>query len=454
MPPTLTFPPGFQWGAATAAYQIEGAWNEDGKGESIWDRFAHTPGKIKNGDTGDQAIDHYHRSRSDVDLMRSLGLPAYRFSIAWPRIQPTGRGPANSKGLDFYSRLVDDLLAAGIDPFVTLYHWDLPQSLQDEGGWRVRSTAEAFVDYADRVTRALGDRVKNWITHNEMSVVALDGFVSGGHAPGHVQDYDSVVRVAHHLLLSHGWSIPIIRRNSPGCQVGAAINANYTQPASASLADRVALNLGDGLWIRWYLDPLYHRGYPADTRAWLEQSGQVEPSAWDVILPGDLETIAAPTDFVGLNYYFRGIARDPHSTQPQTVFPLPKDDLNWTEMGWEVCPAGLHQVLGRLHFEYQVPKIYITENGASYSDAPGPDGRIHDDRRIRYLDGHFRAAHAAIQMGVPLAGYFVWSLFDNFEWGHGCSQRFGLVWVDYQTQQRTWKDSAYWYQQVIRANGL
>ncbi len=458
MQPSLTFPSGFQWGAATASYQVEGAWNEDGKGESIWDRFAHTPGKIENGDTGDVAIDHYHRYREDVALMSEMGLQTYRLSIAWPRILPQGRGAANQKGLDFYNRLVDELLAAGITPFVTLYHWDLPQALQEEGGWTARSTAEAFVDYADLVTRALGDRVKHWMTHNEMSVVAMDGFVSGGHAPGHRDDYTSVVKVAHHLLVSHGWAIPVIRRNSPGCEVGTAANANYSVPASNSLADRLALNTGDGLWIRWYLDPLYGRGYPSDTREWLERTAQVPAETWDVICPGDMQAIAMPTDFLGLNYYFRGVARSQtvpeEQNDPQTTFPLPKDDVNWTEMGWEVCPYGLQAVLGRLHFEYQVPKIYITENGASYSDGPGPDGRVRDERRVRYLDGHFRAAHAAIQMGVPLAGYFVWSLFDNFEWGHGFSQRFGLVWVDYHTQQRVWKDSARWYQGVIQNNGL
>ncbi len=454
MPPTLTFPTGFRWGAATASYQVEGAWNEDGKGELIWDRFAHTPGKIKNGDTGDVAIDHYHRYAEDVAAMRGLGLQAYRFSIAWPRIFPSGRGARNQKGIDFYSRLVDELLASGIEPFATLYHWDLPQALQDQGGWTARSTAEAFVEYADIVTRSLGDRVKHWMTHNEMSVVVMDGFIGGGHAPGHVKDYAAGARAAHHLLVSHGWAVPVIRQNSPGCEVGTAVNANYTVPGSNTLADRLALNTGDGLWIRWYLDPLYGRGYPADTSEWLERSGLVTPDVWSVIQPGDLQAIAAPTDFVGLNYYFRGVARDPQNPEPQTVFPLPEDDSHWTEMGWEVCPEGLRQVLGRLHFEYQVPKIYITENGASYSDGPGPDGCIHDERRIAYLDGHFRAAHAAIQMGVPLAGYFVWSLFDNFEWGHGFSQRFGLVWVDYETQERRWKDSAHWYRQVIQNNGL
>ncbi|PKO14494.1 MAG: beta-glucosidase [Chloroflexi bacterium HGW-Chloroflexi-10] len=454
----IKFPENFLWAAATSSYQIEGAWNEDGKGESIWDRFSHTPGMVKNGDTGDVAIDHYHRYREDVALMREMGLQAYRFSIAWPRILPLGRGNIVQAGIDFYSRLVDELLAAGITPFATLYHWDLPQALQDEGGWTVRSTAEAFVEYTDVITRALGDRVKNWMTHNEMSVVVNDGYISGGHAPGRKNDFVGAVRTGHHLLLSHGWAIPVIRRNSPGCEVGAVINANYNMLGSNSKADRLAHNFGDGIWVRWYLDALYGRGYPADIREKLQTSAMVPADQWDFIQPGDMDTMATATDFVGLNYYFRGVTRSnevpAEENDQQTVFQMPKDDVNWTEMGWEVYPDGLRHVLARLYFEYQVPKIYVTENGASYSDAPGPDGRIHDERRTHYLEGHFRAAHQAIQMGVPLAGYFVWSLFDNFEWGHGNSQRFGLIWTDYQTQQRIWKDSAYWYQQVIKQHGI
>lgn len=458
MPEILKFPEGFLWAAATASYQVEGAWNEDGKGESIWDRFAHTPGKIENGDTGDVAIDHYHRYREDVTLMRQMGLKAYRFSIAWPRILPTGRGQVNQRGLDFYNRLLDELLEAGIEPFATLYHWDLPQALEDEGGWTARSTAEAFVEYADVVTRALGDRIKNWMPHNEISVAAIDGYVVGEHAPGHVNDYIGAVRAAHHLLLSHGWSLPVIRANSPGCEVGTVINANFSPLASNSQADRRQWNQEDGMWVRWYLDALYGRGYPGDVREYLTVNGMVPTDQWDFIKPGDMDTISRSTDFVGLNYYFRKIARSTEipeeQNEPRKLFPLPQNDIDWTEMGWEVWPDGLLQILARLHYEYQVPKIYVTENGASYSDAPGPDGKVHDARRIRYLDGHFRAAHRAIQMGVPLAGYFVWSLFDNFEWGHGNCQRFGLIWVDYLTQQRIWKDSAFWYNGVIQQNGV
>lgn len=454
----LKFPKNFLWAAATSSYQIEGGWNADGKGESIWDRFSHTPGKIKNGDTGDVAIDHYNRYRDDVALMREMGLQAYRFSIAWPRILPQGRGKIEQAGIDFYSRLVDELLAANIIPFATLYHWDLPQAIQDEGGWTVRSTAEAFVEYTNVITNALGDRVKYWMTHNEMSVVVLNGYVSGEHAPGVKNDYVSAIRTGHHLLLSHGWAIPIIRQNSPGCEVGPVINANYSPLGSNSKADRLAFNFGDGIWIRWFLDALYGRGYPTDVVEQLQVRGLVPFDQWNFIQPGDMDVMSTVTDFVGLNYYFRYISRDydlpEDENEPQTVHALPKDNINWTEMGWEVYPDGLRHVLARLYFEYQVPKIYITENGASYSDAPGPDGRVRDDRRIRYLNGHFRAALQAIQMGVPLAGYFVWSLFDNFEWGHGNAQRFGLIWSDYETLQRIWKDSAFWYQNVIRQNGI
>ncbi len=452
------FPDNFVWGAATAAYQIEGAWQEDGKGESIWDRFSHTPGMINNGDTGDVADDHYHRWSEDVGIMRELGLQAYRFSISWPRIFPLGAGTVNQKGLDFYSRLVDELLEANIQPFVTLFHWDLPQALQDQGGFTSRNTAEAFVNYADVVSKTLGDRVKHWITHNEPSVVAYLGYTYGVHAPGFKNQTLETFKTIHHLLLSHGMAVPVIKNNVPDGEVGIVINLNHHLPASLSAADLKALRSGTGEWERMFLDPLYGREYPADVLSRWQKKGAIPSVRPDFIQEGDFETIATPTDFMGLNYYYRGVQRSQEipeeNNAPQTVFQQPKDDENWTEMGWEVYPDGLRHVLGRLYFHYQVPKIYITENGCSYSDGPGEDGQVHDQRRIRYLDGHFRAARQAIEMGVPLAGYFVWSLLDNFEWGHGYSQRFGLVWVDYHTQQRILKDSAYWYKKVIQENGL
>ena len=446
----IQFPENFIWGAATASYQIEGAWQADGKGESIWDRFSHTPGKIKNGDTGDVANDHYHRYAEDVAVMQQIGLQAYRFSISWPRVLPAGRGQVNPAGLDFYSRLVDSLLEAGITPFATLYHWDLPQVLQDEGGWPQRKTTEAYVEYVDAVTRHLGDRVKFWMTHNEPSVAALCGHLLGEHAPG-LCDVTQTVRTAHHLLLSHGWAVPIIRRNSPGSEVGMVINANHGIPASPSQADHDAARISDGMWVRWFMDPLHGRQYPADIVEHYQR--QEKRGLLDCVLPGDFEAIAVPTDFLGLNYYFRQVSRAdvPESENLPRTAPQVKEH---TEMGWEVFPQGLYRVLCRLHFEYQVPKIYITENGVSYSTAPDAVGRVRDEKRIRYLRDHFAAAQQAIVAGVPLAGYFVWSLMDNFEWAHGYSQRFGLVWSDYQTQKRILKDSAIWYRDVIQANGL
>jgi beta-glucosidase len=453
----ITFSEDFLWGAATAAYQIEGAWNQDGKGESIWDRFSHMPGKIKNGDTGDAACDHYHRWPEDVKLMKELGLRAYRFSVSWPRILPAGRGSVNQAGLDFYSRMVDGLLEAGIIPFVTLYHWDLPQRLQNEGGWAIRATAEAFVEYADVLSRHLGDRVTYWVTHNEPSVVAHNGHLDGQHAPG-IQDGTSAVHVSHHLLLSHGWSVPVIRQNSPDAQVGITLNINLTVPASPSWADLQAQRQADGAHCRWFLDPIYGRHYPADAVGELIASGRLAPDGMTFCRDGDLEAIAAPTDFLGVNYYQRHVVRNQtipeHENLPQAVFPAPKDDTAWTEMGWEVYPDGLYQILCRLHFEYRVPKIYITESGCSYSDGPGESRRVHDRRRINFLRSHFAAARRAMDQGVPLAGYFVWSLLDNFEWACGYSQRFGIVWVDFETQQRILKDSALWYKQVIADNGF
>jgi beta-glucosidase len=453
----LIFPQGFLWGAATASYQIEGAWDKDGKGESIWDRFSHTPGKIRNGDTGDVACDHYHLWRTDLQLMKELGLKAYRFSLSWPRILPTGRGKVNQAGLDFYSRLVDGLLAADILPFATLYHWDLPQSLQDEGGWPARSTAEAFVEYADLVSRHLGDRVHHWMTHNEPSVAAFEGYWEGGHAPG-IQDRLAALAAAHHLLLSHGWSVPVIRRNSMGAEVGIVINLNWMLPASTSQADLAAHRQGDGLWGRWWLDPLYGRHYPADIVADGISLGVIPSEGPTFVQEGDLKAIAVRTDFLGLNYYTRFVSRDhsrPAEEDPSPqVTQAPEGSENWTEMGWEIYPEGLFFVLSRLHYEYQVPKIYITENGCSFSDGPDPDGRVRDRRRINYLRDHFAVAHRAIDASIPLAGYFVWSLVDNFEWANGYSQRFGLIWVDYPAQRRTLKDSARWYQEVIRENAV
>jgi beta-glucosidase len=447
---TLQFPANFLWGTATASYQIEGAWDEDGKGESIWDRFTHTPGCIQDGSTGDVACDHYHRWPEDVAMMADLGLQAYRFSIAWPRILPDGRGPINRAGIDFYSRLVDTLLEANIIPFVTLYHWDLPQALQEQGGWPLRATGEAFVEYADVVSQQLGDRVKHWITHNEPWCIGFLSHQLGEHAPGH-QDWNEAIRASHHVLLSHGWAVPVIRRNSSGAEVGITLNYTHATPASSSPADRAAARWFDGYFNRWFTDPVYGRHYPADMVADYETAGHL-PNGLDFVQPGDMETIAVQTDFLGANYYTREVQRSEEATdnEPQTIFP----DLAKTEMGWEVYPEGLYHLLCRLHFHYNVPKIYITENGASYSTGPDADGKVRDQNRLAYLRQHFAATHRAIEAGAPVAGFFVWSLMDNFEWAKGYLQRFGIVWVDFETQRRIPKESARWLSGVIAENAV
>ncbi len=448
-----TFPENFLWGAATASYQIEGAWDQDGKGESIWDRFTHTPGNIKNGDTGNVADDHYRLWKEDIALMKKIGLKAYRFSISWTRVLPDGQGKVNQKGLNFYDRFVDELLKAGITPFITLNHWDLPQQLQDKGGWPIRSTAYAFVDYADVVSKALGDRVTNWITHNEPAVVAWAGYGNGSQAPG-LKDYSLAVPASHHLLLSHGWAIPVIRRNSSHAEVGIAIDIQWGVAASNSRADRNSVRASDGQRFRWFADPVFGRGYPQDVCEDFEKMGAL-PNGMDFVKPGDMEAISIPIDFLGLNYYSRHVHRvDTPDNDPQIIFPKPQTPENWTEMEWEVEPDGLTAILNRAYFNYQPCKLYVTENGASYSTPPDQYGNVHDEHRVQYLRAHFAAAHRALQVGVPLAGYFVWSFMDNFEWSLGYTQRFGIVYVDYQTQRRYLKDSAKWYKGVIKKNRL
>ncbi len=439
------FPDGFLWGAATAAYQIEGAWDEDGKGRSIWDTFSHTPGKVADGNTGDVACDHYHRWREDVALMRELGLRAYRFSVSWPRVLPEGTGRVHRAGLDFYSRLVDALLEAGIAPALTLYHWDLPQALQDRGGWGVRETAEAFAAYADVVSEALADRVALWITHNEPSVVAMEGHVGGEHAPG-LTDPTLGVQVAHHLLLSHGLAVPALRANGAR-DVGITLTIWPVAPASDAREDLAA---AERAWLqeaRWYLDPLYRATYPQELLATYERHG-LAPRVEE----GDLATIAAPIDFLGLNYYSRNVVRaDP--TEEPLRFSGVREEGEYTETDWLVYPDGLFDLLTRVQREYAPPVVYVTENGAAFTDMVDPDGAVHDERRVVYLREHFRAAARAIEVGVPLHGYFVWSLMDNFEWAEGYSKRFGIVRVDYDTQRRTIKDSGRFYRDVIAANG-
>jgi beta-glucosidase len=429
------FPAEFVWGAATASYQIEGAATEDGRGESIWDRFSATPGKVRTGDTGLVACDFYHRYREDIALVRELGLDAFRFSIAWPRILPEGRGRVNQAGLDFYDRVVDELLANDIEPFVTLYHWDLPQALEDQGGWASRETVDAFCEYAQVVAARLGDRVGRWITHNEPQVASWAGYGSGGHAPGRRSKSDATA-AAHHLLLSHGRAVEILRAAVPNATVGITLNlysvqADSDDESAAEVARRI-----DGGDNRWFLDPIFRGEYPADV---LELLGDAEPPVEE----GDLASISTPLDFLGVNNYSRLVIGGGGK-------PLRNSNAVYTDMDWEVYPDGLYEVLIRLRDEYAVPTIYVTENGAAFGDIRGHDGEVLDPERQDYLEGYIRAVGRAVQAGVPVSGYFVWSFLDNFEWAHGYSMRFGIVYVDYPTLERVPKGSFHWYGDLIR----
>jgi beta-glucosidase len=432
-----SFPADFVWGAATASYQIEGATHEDGRGESVWDRFSATPGKVRGGDTGAVACDFYHRFGDDVSLMKELGLDAFRFSIAWPRVFPEGRGSVNEKGLDFYDRLVDELLGAGIQPFATLFHWDTPQALEDEGGWRERATAEAFVEYAEVVAARLGDRVGHWITHNEPWVYAWVGNAWGLHAPGRTSEADAVA-VAHHLLLSHGWAVEAIRRAAPDACVGITLNLAQVYPATEAPEDEAAAYRRDGECNRWFLDPIFRGSYPVDL---LDRNELVASHVHD----GDLQAAAAPLDFLGINNYSRFIVAA-GADGPKTVG---NPEAQHTDMGWEVYPDGLHDVLVRVARDYEPAAIYITENGAAFPDVRVHDGAVHDVERTAYLDSYIGAAGRAIGNGAPVKGYFVWSLLDNFEWGFGYSKRFGIVYVDFPTLERVPKDSFYWYRDLL-----
>lgn len=448
----LKFPADFVWGAATSAYQIEGAWNEDGRAPSHWDTFAHTPGKTRNGESGDVACDHYHRWPEDVALMANLGLKAYRFSVSWPRILPHGNDQVNQKGLDHYDRFVDALLEAGIRPFITLYHWELPQVLQDLGGWPNRQVVDHFVRLADVLSRRLGDRVGDWITHNEPWCTSMLSHQVGLHAPGW-QDWPAALRAAHHVLLSHGLAVPVIRSNAPKAAVGIAPNYEPPYPLTRSAEDLEATRIWDGYYVRWFNDPLFGRHYPADMVTYYEAKGYL-PHGLDFVQPGDMKMIGVPLDFIGVNNYTRQLMNGKVSLDKFQTAASPNPNASYTEMNWEVYPKGLYDILNRLHFDYQAPKIYVTENGCSYSDGPDENGRIADTRRIAYLRRYLSGVHRAIGNGVPVAGYFVWSLMDNFEWSLGYSQRFGIVYVDYKTQQRLPKDSAYWYKDVMSHNGL
>jgi beta-glucosidase len=439
------FPPAFVWGAAASAYQTEGAVDADGRGESIWDRFCAEPGRIKDGTNGRVACDFYGRHREDIELMRSLGLDAFRFSVAWPRVVPDGRGRVNAAGLDFYDRLVDDLLAAGITPYVNLFHWDLPQPLQDAGGWPARSTAELFAQYAAAVGARLGDRVRHWITHNEPACASWLGYGTGVHAPGH-RSVEEALAAAHHLLLSHGWAVGELRRCSPHAEIGIVVDSWPAYPWTDSPEDRAAARLADGMTNRWFFDALFRGEYPADL---LEHFGDAVPT----VEAGDLSVISTPLDFVGANNYSRHFVRANPSGGPPVDVRAPAGEL--TAMGWEVYPAGIREVLTRLHRDYGVERLYVAENGAAFADVRTHDGAIHDVDRIRYLDAYLSEVAAAMADGVPVRGYFVWSLLDNFEWAEGYSKRFGLVFVDYPTLERIPKDSFYWYRDAIaQARGV
>ena len=437
------FPDGFDWGCATASHQIEGSPLADGAGESIWHRFTHSSGMIMNGDTADVACDHYRRYKEDVALMKRLGLTAYRFSIAWPRIFPEGRGHTNQAGLDFYSALVDELLAAGIKPCPTLYHWDLPQSIEDVGGWRNPDTALWFGEYARLMFEKLGDRVKFWITLNEPWVVAFIGHALGLHAPGLI-NVDQMLVVGHNLLRAHGQAVSAFRQSGRDGRIGITLDVQAAQPATDSAEDKAAAERYAAFKDRWFLDPIFHGKYP-------DEMCEAFPALPEMTAE-DKKIINQPVDFIGVNNYTRSVWRHNEVSflRAEQVFPEGK----YTEMEWEVYPDGLREALVWMHEHYDGPPIYVTENGASFPDDVAPDGEVNDDDRLDYVRGYLKACHAAIEQGVDLRGYFLWSLMDNFEWGFGYSKRFGIVRVDFDSQKRTIKKSGHWYAGVAKNNGF
>jgi beta-glucosidase len=432
------FPPDFLWGSATSSYQIEGAAEIDGRGESIWDRFCDVPGAIKDGSNGDVACDHYHRYPEDIALMRRLNLNAYRFSIAWPRIVPNGTGQVNQVGLDFYDRLVDALLAAGIQPFPTLYHWDLPQVLEDKGGWPARATAEAFADYAEIVVNRLGDRVGDWMTLNEPFVSAYLGHLTGEHAPGR-RSLPDCLAASHHLLVGHALAMERVRAAAPGAKVGIVLNFTPVTPIGRSPAARDRQQLVDELNNHWYVDPIGGRGYPQYT---------VDRLAWErrEVRSGDMDLIARPIDTLGINFYTRQMVGALEGER--------EDRGAATAMDWEIHPSALGDLLRGLHDRHRFPRYLITENGAAMPDNVRVDGRVIDTDRLEYIAAHLGQVHQAMEDGVPIEGYFAWSLLDNFEWAYGYGPKFGLVAVDMETQHRTPKQSALWYAEVARTGEI
>jgi beta-glucosidase len=450
--PTRRFPSKFLWGTATASYQIEGAVAEDGRAPSIWDTFSHSAGRVALDDTGDVACDHYHRWREDLDLLADLGVRAYRFSVAWPRVVPDGTGPVNTAGLDFYDRLVDGILERGIDPVVTLYHWDLPQALEDRGGWAVRPTVDAFGAYVEAVADRLGDRVPMWVTINEPWVAAMLGYVLGTHAPGRRSARDGLL-AGHHLLLAHANAVQVLRRT--GGDIGITLNVTDVVPASDQPGDAAAARLADQQVNRWFLDPLLLGRYPE------EMAAAYGPLAEGIVREGDLDAIRAPIDFLGINYYFRthvaAAEPVPDADDPLALLPyraVVPDGLPVTAMGWPVEPNGLRDILLRLAREYPRMPIHVTENGSAWDDRVEPDGAVDDVERAAYLETHLAAVHEAMAGGADVRGYFAWSLLDNFEWAEGYGKRFGLVRVDYDTLTRTPKASFRRYAEIVASNGL
>ncbi|MFZ0197798.1 MAG: GH1 family beta-glucosidase [Candidatus Sulfotelmatobacter sp.] len=449
----VLFPKNFIWGTATAAYQIEGAWKENGKGESIWDRFAHTPGKIKNGDTGDVACDSYHRWREDIALMRAMNLNSYRFSISWPRIQPHGSGPANSKGIDSYSRLVDALLRARIRPLVTLYHWDLPQALEDAGGWPDRDTASRFADYVELVARALGDRISDWLLFNEPLAFTYQGYLEGSHAPGR-QSLFAFLRASHTVNLAQGAGFRALKAARPSARVGTAFSMSSCEPATNSEEDKIAAERAHAITNVWFLEPALKGRYP-EALAFL-------PDTAMGIKSSDLEKMRAPFDFIGINLYYRTIASASTTVErishpQQWLFPvkvLGGEQGPKTSIGWEVWPRALYDMVMRVTHDFDRPVIEITESGCAYDDGPDAGGVIRDQRRIDYHREYLQALARAIKDGADVRGYHAWSLIDNFEWAEGFSQRFGLAYVDFKTQQRTIKHSGRWYAKVAAGNAV
>ncbi len=444
-----SFPQGFVWGSATASYQIEGAAREDGRGESIWDRYCAIPGNVLGGDTGEVACDHYHRYREDVALMKQMGLKAYRFSVAWPRILPEGRGRVNEKGLAFYSALVDELLAAGIEPYVTLYHWDLPQALQDIGGWANPEMPQYFLEFSKAVFDCLGSRVKHWITLNEPYCAAFLGNYEGRMAPG-LHDFSTAVRAAYYMYVGHGLVVKHFRESGRAGEIGIALNLMGRLPFTQSEADIEAAKRADGYLNRWFIEPIMRGCYPEDMVALYRSKGVVLPDFREE----DLALIGQKLDFIGLNYYNDFYVKADTEKWPLGfVIENPKN-IPLTDREWPITEDGFTHMLLHMKNEYGVENILITENGASYHDVVGLDGTVRDGARCDFLRRHIIAMHRAIEAGAPVHGYFLWSLYDNFEWACGYSSRFGIVYVDYATQKRTVKESGRWYSAVIAANAV